>query len=415
MTDPRTSARRSLAGGRTRAILNRARSIRAEATIRIIMSPFSCRPVAVALCLLALTAAAAAQKPDATRVYFGTYASDTSRGIHLSSWDPATGKLGDPQLAGETKSPSFLALSPDRKHLVAVNESGTATQPDGAVTSWRIDTATGQLTQKSEQPTQGAAPCHVSISSDARTVIIANYGGGSFASYRLSEEGVLSPPVTFVQNEGQSVLARQSAPHAHSGTFSPNGAHAYFCDLGLDKILGRRVVAETSALEPLDVPDVTVKAGSGPRHFAFHPSLPVAYVINEISSTVTTLTYDAQTGALNAVQTVSTLPSGVTRNSTAHIAVHPDGKWVYGSNRGHDSVARFNVDPTTGWLRFVEATPSGGRTPRNFAIDPTGQWLLAAHQDSNSVVVQGIDQTTGALTATGTPISLGKPVCVVFY
>ena len=219
-----------------------------------------------------------------------------------------------------------------------------------------------------------------------------------------------------MQNKGQSLLPRQSAPHGHSGTFSPDGTFAYFCDLGLDRIFGRRVVAESSALEPLTVPDASLKGGSGPRHFAFHPTLPVAYVINEIASTMTTLTYDAQTGALNPVQSTSTLPGGdTTRNSTAHVAVHPSGKWVYGSNRGHDSIARFNVDPSTGWLRFAEAAPSGGKTPRNFALDPTGKWLLAAHQDSNDVIVHAVDQNTGALKPPGSTLSVGRPVCVVFY
>jgi 6-phosphogluconolactonase len=334
----------------------------------------------------------------------------------VATWDPASGALGQPELAGETRSPSFLALTPDRKFIVAVNESGTEANPSGAVTSWRIDAASGKLTKLSEQPSRGAAPCHVSVSGDSRTVIIANYGGGSFASYRLKEDGTLSAPVTFVQNQGQSILPRQSSPHGHSGTFSPDGKHAYFCDLGLDRIFGRLVVKESSALEPLAVPDATVKAGSGPRHFAFHPTLPVAYVINEIASTVTTLTYDAQTGGLNPVHTVSTLPPGENpRNSTAHITVHPNGKWVYGSNRGHDSIARFTVDPTTGWLRFGETTASGGRTPRNFSLDPTGQWLLAAHQDSNSVVVHSVDPATGIPKPAGPTIELGRPVCVVFY
>jgi len=366
-------------------------------------------PVLTGLMLASLAPEAMAA-PAATRVYFGTYDSETSKGIHMASWDPATGTLGEPQLAGATKSPSFLALTPDRKFLVAVNESGTGKHAGGAVTSWRIDAATGTLTELSDQPSQGGSPCHVSVSPDSRTVIIANYGGGSFASYRLGEDGMLSAPVTFVQNKGAS------APHGHSGTFSPDGRFAYFCDLGLDRIFGRRVVAATSALEPLTVPDATVRGGSGPRHFAFHPTLPTAYVINETASTVATLAFDGQTGGLNAVQTLSTLPAGdPPRNSTAHIAVHPTGKWVYGSNRGHDSIVRYNVDLSTGWLRFAETVPSGGKTPRNFALDPTGAWLLAAHQDSNSVVVHAVDPATGALKPAGTSLSLGKPVCVVFY
>lgn len=371
--------------------------------------------------LLALAAgltapATTAAPPAATRVFFGTYDSDTSRGIYTATWDPATGTLGAPQLAAATPSPSFIALAPNRQFIVAVNENGTPQNPGGAVTSWKLNPATGALSPVSEQPSQGSAPCHIAVSADSRTVIIANYGGGSFASYRLNPDGSLSSPVTFVQNQGLNHPDRAAVPRGHSGTFSPDGSFAYFCDLGLDRIFGRRVTAATSTLDPLNAPDAALTPRSGPRHFAFHPTLPVAYVINETASTVTTLTYDAPTGALSPVETLSTLPENrPAQNSTAHITVHPSGQWVYGSNRGHNSIARFNVNPATGRLQFAGTTPSGGAIPRNFAIDPTGRWLLAAHQESNSVVVHSINPTTGAPEPTATSLTIGKPVCIAFY
>lgn len=366
---------------------------------------------------LAAVAAACASLNAQTRVYLGTYASETSKGIYVSTWDAATGALGEPALAAETKSPSFLALSPDKKYLVAVNESGTEGQPGGAVSSYQIDAATGALTLLSEQPSGGAGPCHVAISPDGKVVVAANYGGGSFASYGLGPDGALTPAVTFVQNEGKSVVAsRQAGPHAHSATFSPDGKYVYVCDLGVDKIFGSKVLPNLGSLEPLDPPAAVIKGGSGPRHFAFHPTLPIAYVINELNSTLTTLTYDAAKGELKPAHTISTLPADFKDgNSTAHVTVHPSGKWVYGSNRGHNSIARFTVDASTGWLRFAEATPSGGAIPRNFSLDPSGKWLLAANQGSNNVVVFKVDPTAGTLEATEKHIALGKPVCVVFY
>jgi 6-phosphogluconolactonase len=370
--------------------------------------------IAAASSLLAVPAQSA--PPPESRVYFGTYDSPTSQGIYMADWNPETGTLGTPVLAGPTSSPSFLALTPDRKFIIAVNENGTPQNPGGAVSSWSINATTGQLTLVNQRPSHGTAPCHVAVSPDGHTVVIANYGGGSFASYQLDPAGTLSEAVTVLQNTGLNTLQGPAIPRGHSATFSPDGNFVFLCDLGLDRVFSRRVTATTSSMDPNPSPDATVPTGSGPRHFAFHPTLPAAYAINETASTMTSFSFDPAHGELKPRPAVSTLPAGTTQpNSTAHVAVHPSGKWVYGSNRGHDSLARFSIHPDTGELTFEETTPSGGQTPRNFNINNEGKWLLAAHQESNSVVVHAIHPTTGTLTRSGSPLTIGKPVCVVFY
>ena len=225
------------------------------------------------------------------------------------------------------------------------------------------------------------------------------------------------PAASTIQHEGRStVQGRQEGPHAHSATFSPDGKFALVADLGVDRVFSYRVAPNLSTLEPAPSPFVALKSGSGPRHFAFHPNGKVAYVINELNSTLTTLTYDQATGALKTAHSTGTLPTEFKgQNSTAHVAVHPSGKWVYGSNRGHDSIARFVVEPLTGWLRFADATPTGGKTPRNFSLDPTGRWLLAANQGSNTVTVFKVKPETGELTAANKALIVGKPVCVTFW
>ncbi len=373
---------------------------------------FSLNSLVWAVCLTAGAASLAA----GPRVYFGTYDGPESRGIYVSDWNGETGDLGEPQLAVEAKSPSFLALTPDRQYVVAVNESGTDGQPTGAVTLFKIDAESGRLEKINEQPVQGAGPCHVAVSPDGGMVVVANYGSGSVASYTLAD-GKLSPPVSTIQHEGRSLRDdRQKGPHAHSGTFSPDGKFVFFCDLGVDKIFGHHAFPKLGTLEAAAPPFTALKGGSGPRHFAFHPEGKTAYVINELANTLATLNYDAATGRLEVAQTTNTLPADFSgRSSTAHVAVHPSGKWVYGSNRGHNSIARFAIDPSTGWTRFIDAASSGGKIPRHFALDAEGKWLLAANQDSGNVVVFRLAAATGALIPTGKSAAVGKPVCVVFW
>jgi 6-phosphogluconolactonase len=254
------------------------------------------------------------------------------------------------------------------------------------------------------------------VDKTGRNVLVANYGSGSVACLPVKEDGRLAEASAFIQHTGSSVNPqRQQGPHAHSVNMSPDNRFAMVADLGLDEVLVYRFDPVKGSLAANDPPFAKVKPGSGPRHFAFHPGGKFAYVINELASTVTALAYDARRGILSEVQTVSTLPPGFTGTSTtAEVQVHPSGKFLYGSNRGHDSIAVFGIDARKGTLTPIEHVPTQGKTPRNFGIDPTGSYLLAANQSSDNVVVFRIDPQTGRLTPTGQVLEVGIPVCVKF-
>ncbi len=358
----------------------------------------------------------AAAAPTKLRVYLGTYTGKESKGIYVSELDLKTGTLTEPQLAAQTTNPSFLAIHPTKKYLYAVGEiSEFEGKKTGAVSAFAIDPKTGLLTPLNKQSSMGTGPCHLVVDATGSAVLLANYGGGSVASLPIQNDGSLSPAASAIQHAGSSVnQGRQQAPHAHSINLDAANRFAFCADLGLDQILIYKFDAKTATLSPNDPPYGVVKPGSGPRHFAFHPGGKFAYVCNEMTSGITAFTYDAQRGALEEIQTLSTLPEPVKGNSTAECQVHPSGKFAYVSNRGHDSIAIFTIDQATGKLTAAGHTKTGGKTPRNFGIDPTGQFLLAANQGTNDVFVFRIDQTTGALTPTGQSIKVGSPVCVKF-
>ncbi len=352
-------------------------------------------------------------------VYIGTYTGAKSKGIYMSRLDAASGALSPPELAAETPSPSFLAVHPRGGFLYSVNEVNTSGgKPGGGVSAYAIDRTTGKLTALSQQSSGGAGPAHLIVDKSGRDVLVANYGGGSVAALPIEPNGRLKPATAFIQHTGSSVNpSRQKEPHAHSVNVDPNNRFAYVADLGLDKILIYRFDARRGTLTPNDPPFAAVTPGAGPRHFAFHPKGRFAYVINEIDLTVTAFSHDAKRGALTALQSVSTLPEGVAKvpsYSTAEVQVHPSGKFLYGSNRGHDSITVFAIDAKTGKLTYVQNEPTQGNTPRGFGIDPTGTFLLAGNQRSDSVVVFRIDQQSGRLTPTGHKIEVGSPVCVKF-
>ena len=361
------------------------------------------------LSLAALTAAFLGAADNV--VYVGTYTGKGSQGIYAWRFNPATGRLSELGLAGEITSPSFLAIHPNGKYLYAVNEAGA-----GSVTSFAIDAQTAKLTELNQVPSRGADPCHLVVDPTGRAVIVANYTGGSVASFPLADGGKLGNAVTFLQHCGSSVnKARQEAAHAHDVALSRDNRFAVICDLGMDKLMVYRFDPRTGALSANDPPFTRLKPGSGPRHFAFDATGRHGYAISELASTITTFDWDASRGALREIQTVSTLPADFKGESTtAEIAIHPSGRFLYGSNRGHDSLALFAIDKATGTLKAAGSFPTGGRTPRNFAIDPTGRWLLAANQDTNDIVVFRINQKTGALMATGERLQVSQPVCVLF-
>jgi 6-phosphogluconolactonase len=385
----------------------------------------------LALCLSALISClglsvTAADAPSASpgpalkglRVYFGTYTGAKSKGIYRSTLDLSTGSLSSPVLAAEIRSPSFLALHPNGQFLYAVNEiSNFQGRPGGAVTAFAIDPETGMLRQLNQASTLADGPCHLVVDSTGRNVVAANYGGGSAVVIALEADGRLGSHGSSIQHRGSSVNPqRQQGPHAHGIYLDAANRFAFVPDLGLDRVMIYRFDAGAHSLTPIHPPPyATVKPGAGPRHFAFHPNGRFAYVINELDSTITAFSYDAAQGTLTEAQTVPTLPADFKgQSSTAEIAVHPNGKFLYGSNRGHDSIAVFAIDAATGKLTFVQHEPTQGKTPRNFALDPTGAFLLAANQDSDNVVVFRIDAQSGKLSPTGKSIEVGAPVCVMF-
>lgn len=360
-----------------------------------------------------------APAPSECLVYVGTYTGGKSEGIYAYRLELATGKCTPLGVVAKLKNPSFLAVHPNRKFLYAVSE---ISDPDkgstGGVSSMAIDAASGSLQPLNAQSSGGAGPCHLVVDASGRSVLVANYGGGSVAALPIAADGKLSPAASVIQHNGNSVnAARQSEPHAHSINVSPDNRFAVAADLGLDKLLVYRFDPATSTLAPNDPPFASVAPGSGPRHFAFHPSGKFAYAINEILCTLTTFAYDAEAGKLTELQTVSTLPSGDAFQpafSTAEVQVHPSGKYVYGSNRGHDSITVFAVDDAKGTLSYVDNHATRGKTPRGFGIDPTGRYLLAGNQGSDTIAVFRIDLKTGRLSPTGDLLEVGAPVCVKY-
>ena len=355
---------------------------------------------------------------QSTYVYIGTNTTTTtiSRGIYVFRLD-ADGTSTPVELAAEVKNPTFLAVAPDHKHLYAVNEiSDFQGKKMGGVSAFSSNPTSASLTLINQQPSGGVGPCHLCISPDGKYVATANYGNGSIALLPVKPDGSLTSPTSVIQHHGSSINPqRQSGPHAHSVNFDPAGHYLLAADLGLDQIKSYRLNATTDTLEPNDPPFATVAPGSGPRHLAFHPNGKFAYVASEMGNTVTAFKYDAQKGALTEIQTTSTIPAGYSEKTfAAEVRVHPSGRFVYVSNRGHDSIAIFSVDPKTGQLSAAGYEPVGGKWPRHFNIDPSGRWLIAANQNSNNVVLFRIDTETGQLQQTGDIHDAGKPVCILF-
>jgi 6-phosphogluconolactonase len=362
--------------------------------------------------------APAASAPATSFAYVGTYTGRGSRGIYLfqvaGGDEPALKPLG---LAAELASPSFLAVDASRHRLFAVNEVNSVDgEPGGGVSAFSFDPTSGKLTALNRQSSRGAGPCHLALAPDGRHVLAANYGSGSVAVLPIGEDGLLGEATDFHQHAGHGPNPRrQEGPHAHCVTFSPDGRRVFVCDLGLDKVMIYHFDAATGKLTPNDPPYAELKPGAGPRHMAFGINARFAYVINELDSTVTTFAYDAASGALETIGSTSTLPTDFRgENTTAEIAVHPSGKFLYASNRGHDSIAAFVIDQATGTPTLLEHQPTGGRTPRHFAIDPAGEVLVAENQNSGTMKMFRIDATTGRLTATGELVETPTPVCTVF-
>ncbi len=360
----------------------------------------------------------AAERAAPCLVYVGTYTGPKSKGIYAYRLDTKSGGLEPIGLAAETTSPSFLAVHPNGKFLYAANEVDTVSgKRSGAVSAFSIDLQSGKLSLINHRPSGGSGPCHVSVDGSGKFVFVANYGGGSIASFPIKADGSLGEAAIFIQHKGSSVNPqRQEGPHAHCIAADPANRFVLAADLGLDKVLVYKLDPASGRLIENDPAFGSVAPGSGPRHFSFTPTGNFCYVINEIKSTLTAFSYERSRGALKELQSVSTLPADADpkKNSTAEIEVHPSGKFVYGSNRGHDSIAVFSVDPKSGKLTLVQHQSTGGKVPRGFGIDPAGSFLLAANQNSDSIIAFRIDPKSGRLSPTGQQVQVGSPVCVKF-
>jgi 6-phosphogluconolactonase len=350
--------------------------------------------------------------PGKSFVYVGTYEGGGGRGIYLFervgtglAWKP----LG---LAAELPNASFLAVDAKRHLLFAVGESRTG----GGVSAFSFDPASGKLTALNRQSSRGAGPCHLALAPGSSHVVVANYGSGSVAVLPIDEGGSLSEASDVEQHAGSGPNAqRQDGPHAHCVTFSPDGSRVYVCDLGIDKVMIYKFDAAAGTLTANDPPFAELAPGAGPRHMVFGKDGRFAYVLNELDSTVTTFAYDAASGGLKTIGSTTTLPAGFDgENTTAEIAVHPSGKFLYASNRGHDSIAGLVIDESTGLPTLLEHQPTGGRTPRHFAIDPAGEVLIAENQGSGTMKMFRINAVSGLLTATREMIETPTPVCLVF-
>ena len=365
------------------------------------------------LVVAALAAASSAvfAAPKNYFVYFGTYTRANSKGIYVSRFNASTGKLGPLAVAAEIPDPSFVAPDPTGRFLYAVSE-----EDSGSVSAFSIDPKTGTLTFLNKVSSRGSGPCYVKVDKTGKAVLVANYSSGGFAVLPIEADGKLREASAFIQDQGKGTDPnRQEGPHAHSLNPSPDNRFAIGADLGLDKLFIFKFDAAQGTLTPNTVPFTQVKPGAGPRHFAFHPNGKFAYVTDEMASTVVAFDWNAASGELHELQTISTLPAGFKgETTTAEVQVHPSGKFLYDSNRGADSITVFSIDRRKGTLKVVDHTPTQGKVPRGFGIDPTGSFLITGNQNSDNIVVFRIDKSTGKLTATGQTLEVGSPVCVKF-
>jgi 6-phosphogluconolactonase len=353
-------------------------------------------------------------------LFVGTYTNTKagSKGIYVYRYNATLGQLTSLGLAAETENPSYLAVDPTHRFLYAVNElQDHKGAKSGAVTAFAIDHKTGKLSKLNEVASRGEDPCYVSLDKTGKYVLVANYTSGNIAVFPVQKDGSLGEATAFVQHHGTGPnKERQEGPHAHFIRTTTDNRFAIVSDLGLDKLLVYRFDPTNGSLTPNDPPAADLPPGEGPRHVAFTPDNKFAYSVNELKSTVTAFSFDPANGVLKRFQTISTLPKNFSgENDTAEIHVSPDGKFVYASNRGHDSIAQFSIDAKTGELALVHHFAIQGKTPRDFELDPPGSHLLVAGQDSNNIVVFRLDPATGReMLKTDDIVQVPSPVGLTF-
>lgn len=382
-------------------------------------------PPRVLLSLLAISslalvfAGAAARQPAAsehTLAFVGTYTDKTgSKGIYAFDFDSATGTLTARGIAAESPNPSWVTVHPNGKYVYAANESG----PKSTITAFGVDPKTAKLKQLNQVSAAGSDPCHLALDKTGKFLFAANYSSGNVVVFPIQADGKLGEHTAAVKNAGTKGpnKERQEGPHAHWVDPSPDNSFLFVSDLGLDAILSYRLsdTGGKNILVPNDPSLTKLAPGAGPRHAAFSPDGKFFYVVSELNNTVTAFSYDATKGTFHELQALSTLPQGFHgRNDDAEITVHPSGKLVFASNRGHDTIAVFKVDAASGKLTSAGEYPTGGKEPRHFTLDPTGKFLLAENQNTNTIVVFRVDLTTGAL-AQVSKVDVPSPVCLAFY
>ena len=370
------------------------------------------------VCILGLIAIGVAAAPASHArsehvLYIGTYTEKTaSKGIYAFQFNDSTGALTSIGLVAETPNPSFLTASANGKFVYAVNEvQNFAGAPSGSVTGFAVDAGTSKLTELNVQATRGASPCHLVLDKTGRFLAVANYSGGNYSLFPVSSDGRLQPAVSVVV--GQPIEASPAKALGHMVGFDADNKYLVTADKGLNQMLVFTFDARSGKAALNNTPPVMLPPGSGPRHYAFHPSGNWLFTISEQAATITTFAWNPKTGGLTATSSVPTRPAEVKSGSTAEIAVHKSGRFVYGSNRGHDSIAVFSVG-ADGALTLVEYESTRGQTPRNFSLDPSGRWLIAGNQRSDTLAVFSVDQKTGALTPAGELTSVPSPVSILF-
>jgi 6-phosphogluconolactonase len=367
--------------------------------------------------IVGMVSSTMAQGTDADEliVFISAFAPGNDGAIHAYRLEPDAGQLKPVHRTTDIEHPFFMAVSPDGRFLYAIHAPGKfGGESHEQVAAYQIVGRTGRLKLLNRQSALGSAACYLDVDASGKTVVVANYSTGSVASLPVHKDGSLDKASSFIQHEGSSVNpARQQGPHAHCIIVSPDNRFVYSADLGLDQVLGYRLEATTAKLSPNQPPFTKTSPGTGPRHLTFHPNGQWVYVINELHNSVTMFDYDSEPGTLTERETISTLPDGF--DGTSHCAdlkITPNGRFLYGTNRGHDSVAAYRIGDA-GRLTLLKIEPSLGKGPQNLAITPGGELLLCANMPGNNVVVFRIDPRTGDLTPIGRPVSMPGPSCIM--
>jgi 6-phosphogluconolactonase len=357
--------------------------------------------------------------PNEFLIYVGTaiYTGPPSKNIYAYRFDAQTGKTIALGVVAESINPGTVGIEPSGRFLYATNEVGNFKDyPEGGVSAFSIDRATGKLHFLNDQFSGGVNPAHINVDATSKYVVVANYFGGKVVVFPIHSDGRLGSPTASEQRDGSSVnKQRQEGPHPHSVNFSPDNRYVLACDLGLDKVLVYQFDSSKGSLRPNDPPFASVNPGAGPRHLAFAPSGRFAYVVNELQSSITVFSYDAACGALNSRQTISSLPADFHgENSGAEIAIAPSGRFLYVSNRGLNSVAFFAIDGKNGDLTLLGNVMTLGKTPRSFAIDPSGRYLFVGNEESDNIRIFQLDSQTGRLHTTDEVLRVKAPTCITF-